>query len=117
VGIIVVEIALGFTTIAFIHILGHSCFRLLQFLSAPNILHDLHELENRVGGHLLPAPGGDRRSSSGHPRSYLAALERGFADPVLDLVVVGPFRRVAGALDRFDRLLSGSRSPGEGGMR
>ena len=55
VGIIVVEISLGFTTLAFIHIVGHACFRLLQFLSAPNILHDLHELEKRVGGHLAPA--------------------------------------------------------------
>src|SRR5207244_13349236 len=40
VGIIVVEISIGWYTIAFVHIAGHACFRLLQFLSAPNVLHD-----------------------------------------------------------------------------
>src|SRR5207247_9793375 len=42
VGLIVVEISIGWYTIAFIHLSGHACFRLLQFLSAPNVLHDLH---------------------------------------------------------------------------
>src|SRR5438045_1047923 len=45
VGIIVVEISIGWYTIAFVHLAGHACFRLLQFLSAPNVLHDLHGLE------------------------------------------------------------------------
>ena len=45
VGIIVVEIAIGWYTIAFIHLAGHACFRLLQFLSAPNVLHDLHGID------------------------------------------------------------------------
>src|SRR5690606_16686647 len=49
VGVIVVEIGLGLTTLAFVHMVGHACYRLLQFLSAPNILHDLHELENALG--------------------------------------------------------------------
>ena len=47
VGIIVVEIAIGWYTIAFVHLAGHACFRLLQFLSAPNVLHDLHGIEER----------------------------------------------------------------------
>jgi NAD(P)H-quinone oxidoreductase subunit 5 len=113
VGIIVVEISLGFTTIAFIHIIGHACFRLLQFLSAPNILHDLHELEQRVGGHLVPELD-DRSTHGASGRSlYLLALERGFADPLLDRVVVTPFRWVVGHLDRLDRVLSGSRESEE----
>src|SRR5207253_3527765 len=49
VGIIVVEIAIGWTTVAFIHLAGHACFRLLQFLSAPNVLHDLHGIESAMG--------------------------------------------------------------------
>src|SRR5207249_5856146 len=58
VGIIIAEIAVGWYTLAFIHLAGHACFRLLQFLSAPNVLHDLHGLENAIddaspiGGHL-----------------------------------------------------------------
>ena len=49
VGLIVVEIAIGWYTIAFVHLAGHACFRLLQFLSAPNVLHDLHGLEEAIG--------------------------------------------------------------------
>lgn len=108
VGIIVVEIALGFTGIAFAHIVGHSCFRLLQFLSAPNILHDLHELENRVGGPIAPRPSKDSISWRGQQNWYLAALEQGFADSLLDRLVVTPFLYAVGHLDRLDRFLSGS---------
>jgi NAD(P)H-quinone oxidoreductase subunit 5 len=114
VGIIVVEIALGFSTLAFVHIIGHACFRLLQFLSAPNILHDLHELENRLGGRLAPASA--HSTSRFKERSlYLIALERGFADSLLDCWVVQPFCRVAKRLDRLDRVLSGSLDPSRSG--
>ena len=114
VGIIVVEISLGFTTLAFIHIVGHACFRVLQFLSAPNVLHDLHELEKRVGGHVASASHGRSGSRSGGHGWYLASLERGFADQVLDRLVVTPFCRLVGHLDRLDRLLSGSNLPRKG---
>ena len=117
VGIIVVEISFGLTALAFVHIIGHACFRLLQFLSAPNILHDLHELENRVGGRLpLHA---DERSDARPPRRglYLAALERGFADPLLDRLAVTPFHWLVGRLDRLDRLLSGDAMAVKGGKR
>src|SRR5438094_1867479 len=55
VGIIVVEIAIGWYTVAFVHLAGHACFRLLQFLSAPNVLHDLHGMQNAIGD--TPSPG------------------------------------------------------------
>ena len=57
VGIIVVEIAIGWYTIAFVHLAGHACFRLLQFLSAPNVLHDLHGMEDAIGNRPSPAGG------------------------------------------------------------
>jgi NAD(P)H-quinone oxidoreductase subunit 5 len=109
VGIITVEIALGLRTIAFFHIVGHACFRLLQFLSAPNVLHDLHELSNRLGGHL---PRETRAPDRQGTRIYLAALERGFADALVDRLFVGPLRTVVGVLDRFDRVLVGNRTGG-----
>ena len=113
VGIIVVEISLGWTTLAFLHIVGHACLRLLQFLSAPNVLHDLHELEDRVGGHLSePAPG-QRRTA--RPAMYLFALERGFVDAMLDRTIVRPFFAVAAGLDWIDRRLVGT--PPKGGRR
>jgi NAD(P)H-quinone oxidoreductase subunit 5 len=117
VGIIVVEISLGFTTLAFIHILGHACFRLLQFLSAPNILHDLHELEGRIGGHLASGRTNGWLPRIGGRGLYFVALERGFADPLLERSLVRPFLWLVGRLDRLDRLLSGSRDPNGGAHR
>ncbi len=104
VGLIVVEISLGWTTLAFVHIVGHASLRLLQFLSAPNILHDVHELEDRVGGHF----GGGGRAQGPAPALYLFALERGFVDALLDRLVVRPFQIVTGWFDRLDRVLAGA---------
>jgi NAD(P)H-quinone oxidoreductase subunit 5 len=107
VGLIVVEIAIGWYTIAFVHLAGHACFRLLQFLSAPNVLHDLHGLEEAIGDHASPANrelaalGSDRARH----RLYLIALERGFLDNFLDRVVVEPFTRLARLLTRLDEWL------------
>ena len=107
VGLIVVEIAIGWYTIAFIHLAGHACFRLLQFLSAPNVLHDLHGMEDAIGNR--PPPGGGylegMTSDGARRRLFLIALERGFLDSILDRVVVEPFTRLARRLTRLDRWL------------
>lgn len=105
VGVIVVEIACGFTTLAFLHIVGHASFRLLQLLSAPNILHDLRELEDRLGERVTPS--GRAVVGAWQRGLYVFALERGFVDALLDRCVVAPFRRIARAFDRCDRLLCG----------
>jgi NAD(P)H-quinone oxidoreductase subunit 5 len=106
VGIIVLEIALGLYTIAFLHLAGHASFRLLQFLSAPNVLHDLHGLEAAAGERLTP----EARFESMIPAAvrrqlYLFALERGFLDAVIDRLVVEPFLAATRAMSRFDELL------------
>ena len=44
VGLIYVEIGFGWTTIATIHVVGHSLFRSLQFLRSPTVLHDFHQI-------------------------------------------------------------------------
>lgn len=107
VGIIVVEIAIGWYTIAFIHLAGHACFRLLQFLSAPNVLHDLHGMEDAIGERPSQARGYLERLAPKRVRHilYLAALERGFLDGIIDRAVIGPFIRFASQLTRFDRWL------------
>jgi NADH-quinone oxidoreductase subunit L len=104
VGLIVVEIAIGWYTVAFVHLAGHACFRLLQFLSAPNVLHDLHGLEDKLRtGRAAPAsalqgPASDRVRR----RLFLFALERGFLDSILDRVLVVPFMEVARRLTQLD---------------
>src|SRR5438034_1457167 len=107
VGIIVMEIAVGLYTVAFIHLAGHACFRLLQFLSAPNVLHDLHGLENAIGER--PSRGRRYFETLAPNRVrrllYLVALERGFLDSIIDRVLVEPFMRIAGHLSRLDRWL------------
>jgi NAD(P)H-quinone oxidoreductase subunit 5 len=106
VGLIVVEIALGWYTIAFVHLAGHACFRLFQFLSAPNVLHDLHGLEDAIGSHSSrDVHFGVVRSERASRRLFLIALERGFLDSTLDHVVVEPFTRLARLLTRLDQWL------------
>jgi len=110
VGLIVVEIAIGWYSIAFVHLAGHACFRLLQFLSAPNVLHDLHGMENAMGdrplrsGSRFGVPMPDRLRGD----LFLFALERGFQDSVLERVVVEPFMRLARVLTRLDAWLCGA---------
>ena len=107
VGIIVAEIAIGWYTIAFVHLAGHACFRLLQFLSAPNVLHDLHGIENALGERPAGSRGYLAFAVSDRLRRllYLLALERGFLDSLVDRAVVDPFTRVARWLSRLDRWL------------
>jgi NAD(P)H-quinone oxidoreductase subunit 5 len=109
VGIIVVEIALGLRLLAMLHLVGHVCFRLLQFLSAPNLLHDFHELQNAVGAHFRPTGGHLERLLPERTRLWLYrfALERGYLDAILDRAVTAPFLRITRAADRLDRRISG----------
>ncbi len=107
VGLIVVEIALGWYSLAFVHLAGHACFRLLQFLSAPNVLHDLHGMENALGGRLARSTDSLLALAPARLRRllFLALLERGFLDSIIDRVVVDPFVRGARYLTRFDQWL------------
>jgi len=113
VGIIVVEIALGWYAIAFLHLAGHVCFRLLQFLSAPNVLHDLHGIEDAIGNRPSAHAGYLEMivSERTRRRLFLFALERGFLDSLLDRLVVEPFLRMARQLTRLDGWLCGAVLP------
>lgn len=103
VGVIVVELSLGWNTLAFLHMAGNACLRLLQFLSAPNVLRDLRELENNLGGRLAAAT--EAPTALGGAL-YLLALEQGFLDGLAERYVVSPLARAAERLERLDRRLA-----------
>ena len=107
VGLIVVEIAIGWYTLAFVHLAGHACFRLLQFLSAPNVLHDLHGIEDAMGDRRSPGSSDLEvvTLNRARQRLFLIALERGFLDSLLDRGIVGPFTRLARQLTLLDQWL------------
>jgi NAD(P)H-quinone oxidoreductase subunit 5 len=107
VGIIVVEIALGWYTVAFVHMAGHACYRLLQFLSAPNVLHDLHGMEDAIGNRPSPVTGYLEKVTPHdlRRRVFLIALERGFLDSILERLIVEPFTRLTHRLARLDAWL------------
>jgi NAD(P)H-quinone oxidoreductase subunit 5 len=110
IGLIVAEAGLGLYFIAVFHILGHACIRTLQFLRAPSLLHDRHQLENAVGSYLPRSGGHLERLVPMRWRSWLYrfALERGYLDAWLDVYLVTPFARLFRRLDSLEeRLLDG----------
>ena len=112
VGLIVLEISLGWYTLAFIHLVGHACFRLLQFLSAPNVLHDLHSMAGAMEDrHTATSSDAVTRWDRVSRPLYLYAVERGFLDTILDRVIVEPFTRLARWLTRVDQWLCGALLP------
>jgi NAD(P)H-quinone oxidoreductase subunit 5 len=99
-----------------VHIIGHASLRTLQFLRAPSILYDYHNLENAIGAHLEHRPSVWARFLSGPTRIWLYrfALERGYLDSLLNRAFVFPFSRVFRWCDAAERrwtdLLAGGRS-------
>jgi len=105
VGIIIAEIGFGFRYLALLHLLGHACLRTLQFLRAPSMLHDHHQLENAIGTRprdeelpweqKLPAPT--------QLRLYRFALERGYLDALLEKLVAQPVLAMFNTFNRWEQ--------------
>jgi NAD(P)H-quinone oxidoreductase subunit 5 len=103
VGLIVAEIGLGLRYIALIHILGHASVRTLQFLRAPTLLHDYHQLENAIGTHLPSAAAGATRASWLNHYLYRWAIHRGYFDTFLTDYVAQPVLRALMSCDALER--------------
>jgi NADH:ubiquinone oxidoreductase subunit 5 (subunit L)/multisubunit Na+/H+ antiporter MnhA subunit len=106
VGLIYVEIGLGFPRVALAHIVGHAAIRTLQILRSPSLLHDYHHLEQAMG-RQLPRTGGHLERlvpRTLQPWLYRVALERGGFDAWLRDWVVAPFARVVCWIDWLDRV-------------
>jgi len=103
-GVIFLEIGLGFPRLALWHITGHAAVRTLQFLRAPSMLHDYHRVQAAAGGHLGRTgvhyewllPEGVRGWL------YRAAIERGYYDALVDRLVSRPVLRLARWCERFE---------------
>jgi NADH-quinone oxidoreductase subunit L len=115
-GIIVAEIGLGFRYLPLVHMIGHACLRTLQFLRAPTLLRDYHNLENAIGARLSSRPSNLwQRIFSDQTRSklYRFALERAYLDTLLTQYVVAPFLALFRHFDQLERrwtnLLAGRR--------
>ncbi len=102
VGLIVAEIGLGLRYIALIHILGHASVRTLQFLRAPTLLHDYHQLENALGTHLPHSAAGAHASGLGH-WLYRLAIQRGYFDTFLAEYVARPVLTILKKCDAWER--------------
>jgi NAD(P)H-quinone oxidoreductase subunit 5 len=105
VGMIVVEIGLGFYYLALIHIIGHACLRTMQLLRAPTLMTDYQGIENAIGARVDL---GSKPSGTGLPKSmqqwiYRFGFERGFMDSVLDRYLIKPFVVAFQWADRQER--------------
>ncbi|WP_425615736.1 proton-conducting transporter membrane subunit [Anatilimnocola sp. NA78] len=110
VGIIVMEIGLAYfwqpmQYIALIHILGHACFRTLQFLRAPTLLYDYGTLENALGNRLprQTGPGAGWLPETTRTWLYRLAIEKGYLDSWMMTWFVEPFLKVLRACDGLER--------------
>jgi NADH-quinone oxidoreductase subunit L len=105
VGLIVAEIGFGLRWLALAHLVGHACLRTLQFLRAPNLLHDRHLLENAVGGRLHQTPWlpGLQLAPEARHWWYRIAIDRGGFDSLLHRAFVAPLQRTLQACDQVER--------------
>ena len=106
VGVVLVEIGLGWNRIAVAHILGHAAVRTLQFLRAPSMLHDHHQMQSAMGGEFAPT---GRHLEEALPERvqlwlYRWALDRGHLDTILDRFVIHPLMRLSRLFARLDRM-------------
>jgi NADH-quinone oxidoreductase subunit L len=101
VGLILVEIGLGLPRVALAHVLGHACLRTVQFLRAPSLLHDLHEVETAAGGAMAPTGRHIERLLPPRLQRFLyhLSVERGHLDTFLEMLLVQPVLRLGRGLD------------------
>lgn len=112
VGLIFIEIGLGWQWLAIAHMLGNAIFRTLQYLRAPSLLHDYHQMHAASGSEIPENAGSHRTRKAGQFQIllYRWAFDRGHLDTILDRGVIAPLLRVSRYLAKLDhRESSGSR--------
>lgn len=105
VGIIFIEIGLGWKWLAVAHILGNATVRTMQYLRAPSMLHDYHQMHSAIGGE--PSPTGKQIEEMLPERVqlwlYRWALDRGHLDTMIERWVIGPLSQASAYLSQHER--------------
>jgi len=103
-GLAFLGLALGWLlgVLALFHILGHATVRTLQFVSAPSMLHDYHQLRSAAGGPLSRT---GEHYDTWQPLAwrlwlYRFAMDRGHLDSAIDRGFGGPLHAVSSWLGR-----------------
>lgn len=106
VGVVFVEIGMGWKWIAVAHILGHATVRTLQFLRAPSMLHDYHQMHSATGGEISSTGSHLEELLPETVRLWLYrwALDRGHLDTILDRFVIRPLIGLSNVFAKFDSL-------------
>ena len=112
-GVMFVEIGIGWTTVATVHILGHAMVRTMQFLRAPSMLHDYHQMHSAIGGEMERTETQLEDLLPGNVRLWLYrwAFDRGHLDTILDRWVIQPLLNLSTLLARLDDLASPRSKP------
>ncbi len=108
-GLIMAEIGAGLRLLALAHIVGHAFLRSLQFLRAPSLLHERHQVEAAMGEHVTRTGVHlERHVPTGAQLwLYRFALQRGYLDALIMGFVVAPAARVFTWFDRLERRWTG----------
>ncbi len=118
-GIIFMEVGLGWTGVAAFHLTGHAIVRTAQFLRAPSLLHDHHHVHAAAGGSLSPT--GEHLEAL-VPRKaqlwlYRMAMGAGFYEAILARVLLRPLTRLAEGLISLEPSPGAGRGHGAGNLQ
>ncbi len=104
VGLIFVEIGMGWHKLALVHLLSHALLRTLQFLRAPSLLRDHHRIHSASGGLIGPTGVHYQYLMPSWMQVWLYrfALGRGFYDSIVDRWVVNGMKRCAVIVSVFE---------------
>lgn len=105
VGIIFIEIGMGWRWLAVAHILGNATVRTMQYLRAPSMLHDYHQMHSAVGGQFSATTIHIEEMLPEGIQLWLYrwALDRGHLDTILERWVITPLLQLSVYLSGRDR--------------
>jgi len=77
----------------------------MQYLRAPSMLHDYHQMHSAIGGHLSPAGQQFEQLLPARIQLWLyrGALDRGHLDTILDRWIIDPLMQISSYLSRQER--------------